>query len=102
MAGFLELENANVSWLLSTLLEDVPETDRSQGKRAYRSLAIEGEEINLSENFQSLHTRVYEETLAGRGISLEEVRPSVELIYNLNHQKIAPESGILHPLLRDR
>lgn len=102
MAGFLELERANVTWLLSTLLEDVPEADRSQGKRAFRSLSIEGEEIDLSENFQSLHTRVYEEVLAGRGVSLEEVRPSVELIYNLAHQKISPESGVLHPLLRDR
>ena len=100
MAGFLELERANVSWLLSTLLEDVPEANRDQGHRAYRSLQVEGEEINLSESFQSLHTRVYEEVLADRGVSLEEVRPSVELLHGLSHQKISLESGILHPFLQ--
>jgi UDP-N-acetyl-2-amino-2-deoxyglucuronate dehydrogenase len=102
MAGFLELERANVTWYLSTSLDDVPEADRALGKRAYRSLAIEGEEIDLSDNFQSLHTRIYEEVLAGRGVALEEVRPSVELIYSLAHQKLSPESGILHPLFRER
>ena len=45
----------------------------------FRSITVDGEEIEFTEGFTDLHTRVYEEILAGRGFGITEARPSIEL-----------------------
>ena len=48
-------------------------------KTTFRSITVDGEELEFSEGFTDLHTRVYEEVLAGRGFGIDEARPSIEL-----------------------
>nr|MCU0982435.1 Gfo/Idh/MocA family oxidoreductase [Pirellulaceae bacterium] len=67
MAGLLELERARVRWFLSVDEDDLPESTRAAGKFAYRSMTLDGQEIEFSDGFTDLHTRVYREILAGRG-----------------------------------
>ncbi len=75
---------------------DLPES--VQGKKTtYRSITVDGEEVEFSEGFTDLHTRSYEEILAGRGFGLKDVRPSIEIVSTFRHQEIAKRSGIVHP-----
>jgi UDP-N-acetyl-2-amino-2-deoxyglucuronate dehydrogenase len=95
-AGFIECERANVSWFLSVDRNDLPAS--VQGKKTtYRSITVDGEEVEFSEGFTDLHTRSYEEVLAGNGFGLVEVRPSIEIVSAFRTQPIAPRSGIVHP-----
>ena len=98
-AGFIECERADVSWFLSVDRNDLPES--VQGKKTtYRSITVNGEEVEFSEGFTDLHTRSYEEVLAGRGFGLDAVRPSIEIVSNFRHQPLQTHSGIVHPFAR--
>ena len=95
-AGFIECERANVSWFLSVDRNDLPAS--VQGKKTtYRSITVDGEEVEFSEGFTDLHTRSYEEVLAGNRFGLSEVRPSIEIVSAFRTQPIAPRSGVVHP-----
>ncbi|MBE0602481.1 MAG: Gfo/Idh/MocA family oxidoreductase, partial [Deltaproteobacteria bacterium] len=85
MAGFLELEKADVRWFLSVDRKDLPPEAERGGKTTYRSITVDGEEFEFSGGFADLHTVVYREILAGRGFGLEEVRPSIDLVHHLRH-----------------
>ncbi len=78
-AGALELERASVLWFLSAEPEDLPFPAQPGVKTTYRSIIVDGEEVEFSEGFTDLHTRVYQELLAGRGFGIEAARPSIEL-----------------------
>jgi UDP-N-acetyl-2-amino-2-deoxyglucuronate dehydrogenase len=75
-AGYLELERARVRWFLSLDSRDLPDAARSAGKTTYRSIVVDGEEVEFSEGFTDLHTESYREILAGNGFGLDDVRPS--------------------------
>ena len=100
MAGFIELERARVSWLLSTRAGDLPFTPQPGVKTTFRSITVDGEEVEFSEGFGDLHTRVYEETLAGRGFRIPDARPSVELTHRIRRTPVTPSDVVLrHPML---
>jgi UDP-N-acetyl-2-amino-2-deoxyglucuronate dehydrogenase len=100
MAGFLELEHANVRWFLSLDRNDIPEEVRTAGKNTFRSITVDGEEFEFSEGFTDLHTLVYQELLAGRGFGLEDARASINLVYDLRNSKPVSVGGKQsHPFL---
>ena len=99
MAGFLELEWADVTWFLSLDREDLPAGYAESGKPAYRSLTMNGREIEFSEGFTELHTTAYKEILAGRGFGLADAKPSVELVYALRSANIVQRPEREHPML---
>jgi UDP-N-acetyl-2-amino-2-deoxyglucuronate dehydrogenase len=84
-AGWLALDRAEVSWFLSADAADLPFQPVPGVKTTYRSIRVDGDEIEFSEGFTDLHTRVYEEVLAGRGFGLKDARPSIALTANLRH-----------------
>ena len=77
--GSLVFEKARVNWFLSVDQKDLPPKAIEQGKRTYRSINIEGQELEFSDGFTDLHTQSYQEILAGRGFRIETARPSVEI-----------------------
>ena len=77
--GSLVFEKARVNWFLSVDQKDLPPKAIEQGKRTYRSISIEGDELEFSDGFTDLHTQSYQEILAGRGFRIETARPSVEI-----------------------
>jgi UDP-N-acetyl-2-amino-2-deoxyglucuronate dehydrogenase len=83
MAGFMELENANVKWFLSIDRSDLPAQMVAEKKGTYRSIAIDGKEIEFSEGFTDLHTLVYKRTLEGKGFGIEDARPSIDLVHKI-------------------
>lgn len=84
-SGFIELQRARVSWKLSIDYLQIPEAVRAAGKRTYRSLTMNNEEIEFSDGFTELHTRSYEAILAGQGFGLADARPSIELAYRIRN-----------------
>ena len=98
-AGYLELENARVRWFLSLDYNDMPASSKASGKRTFRSITVDGEEIEFSEGFADLHTMTYQEILAGRGFGLKEARQSVEMAYTIRNSKPVGLKGDYHPFL---
>jgi UDP-N-acetyl-2-amino-2-deoxyglucuronate dehydrogenase len=99
-AGFLELENARIRWFLSLDHNDLPPAAIEKGQRTFRSVMVEGEEIEFSEGFTNLHTLTYKEILAGRGYGLNDARQSVETAYTIRNSKPAGLTGDYHPFLK--
>ena len=92
-SGVLELKNALVKWFLSINVDHLPADVKKNNKRTYRSLTLEGNEIEFSEGFTDLHTTSYSEILKGNSFGLEDARPSIELAYKIrNFQSSTPPS----------
>jgi UDP-N-acetyl-2-amino-2-deoxyglucuronate dehydrogenase len=100
MSGFIELERANVKWFLSVDKNDLPESSKANNKTTFRSITVDGKEIEFSEGFTDLHTKVYQETLAGRGFGISDARPSIELTYKIRTAEISPKDDLIHPFLK--
>ncbi len=83
--GTLELENANVEWHLSIDANKLPENVKSKNQKTFRSISIDGEEIEFSEGFTNLHTEVYKNILDGKGFGIEDARASIELVHKLRN-----------------
>jgi UDP-N-acetyl-2-amino-2-deoxyglucuronate dehydrogenase len=96
-AGYLECGRAKVRWFLSVDRKDIPAA--ANGKTTYRSITVDGEEVEFSEGFGDLHTRSYEEILAGRGFPLDEIRPSIEIVSALRAGAVTPAVGERHPFV---
>ncbi|MDU9020983.1 Gfo/Idh/MocA family oxidoreductase [Pseudomonas corrugata] len=99
-AGYLEYEKARVRWFLSIDSNDLPEA--VQGKKpTYRSITVDGKELEFSEGFTDLHTASYNEILAGRGYGLEDARHCIETVENIRSLKISDVQGDEgHPFLQ--
>ena len=100
-AGFLQLERARVRWVLSLDSNDIPMKTRKQGLPTYRSITVEGEEIEFSGGFADLHTVSYQDVLNGGGFRLEEARNSINTVFHIRNSKPIGLRGDYHPLLKN-
>ena len=98
-AGYLECGRAQIRWFLSVDRNDLPENVRGQ-KTTYRSITVDGEEVEFSEGFTDLHTRSYEEILAGNGYGIDAVRPSIEIVSSFRTKPAELRVGDQHPFVR--
>ena len=96
-AGTLRLERARVRWFLSIDADDLPQHVVDAGGYAYRSITLDGEEMEFSTGFTDLHTRVYEDILAGRGFGLQEARAAIEIVHQVRNVELSLPSGEPHP-----
>ncbi|MEQ8363080.1 MAG: Gfo/Idh/MocA family oxidoreductase [Cyclobacteriaceae bacterium] len=79
-SGQLKLDRANVSWKLSIDYEGIPDEMKHEGKRTYRSLKLEGEEVEFSDGFADLHIKCYQNLVSGNGFRLRDVVESIKLV----------------------
>jgi UDP-N-acetyl-2-amino-2-deoxyglucuronate dehydrogenase len=96
-AGFLSFEKADVRWFLSVDRNDLPESVKGK-KTTYRSIEIDGEEMEFSEGFTDLHDRSYQAVLEGRGYGLADVRPCIEVVSQFRDLPLAT-TGEQHPFV---
>lgn len=96
-AGFLELKNARVRWFLSVDYNDIPVDLKAKNQRTFRSIAIEGKEIEFSEGFTDLHTDTYRKIIEGKGFGLEEARQSIQTVYAIRNAQVLGLIGNYHP-----
>jgi UDP-N-acetyl-2-amino-2-deoxyglucuronate dehydrogenase len=99
-SGYLEYERARVRWFLSIDAADIPPAGQARGERTYRSIAVDGAELEFSGGFSDLHVRSYEEIFAGRGFGLDENRTAVEIVSQVRTSATS-EKGEKHPMMRD-
>ncbi|MDM8006722.1 MAG: Gfo/Idh/MocA family oxidoreductase [Phycisphaerae bacterium] len=102
VGGYLELERARVRWLLSIDRNDLPVAPAPGKPMTYRSIKVDGQEVEFSEGFADLHTRSYTEILAGRGFPPEEVLNSVEIVSAIRNATPVGLKGDYHPILGTR
>jgi len=102
MSGHVELDRARVTWFLSIKKEDLPADAVKEGKTTYRSITVDGKEIEFTEGFTDLHSKLYAETLSGRGFGIEAARPSIELAYQIRTATVMPTPPAAHPFMRNR
>ncbi len=97
-SGFIEYERASVNWFLSIEFADIPKEQANAGQRTYRSIEIDGQQFEFSGGFNDLHTRSYEEILAGRGFCLDENRTAIATVSEIRKAEIST-FGPHHPFL---
>lgn len=100
--GYLEYANARVRWFLSIDQETLPTQVAAAGQRTYRSITCDGEEIEFSGGFADLHTRSYEEILAGNGFGLEASRGAIETVAGIRSMEVTANPTEAHPFVQDR
>ncbi|MCF8387054.1 MAG: Gfo/Idh/MocA family oxidoreductase [Bacteroidales bacterium] len=99
-AGYMELDKARVRWFLSLDPAHLPEEVVKTGQRTYRSITVEGEEIEFSGGFTDLHTELYRDILSGGGYGMEDARSSIEIVHHIRNAEAIGMKGEYHPLLR--
>ncbi len=100
-AGFLELEKARIRWYLSLRKETIPASARAEGITTFRSITMEGEEIEFSGGFTDLHTESYRNILEGKGFGIYEARKSIEIVHNIRTSQAVGLKGDYHPILKE-
>jgi UDP-N-acetyl-2-amino-2-deoxyglucuronate dehydrogenase len=97
-AGYLRCGRASIRWFLSVDRNDLPPTV-TNGKQTFRSITVDDEEMEFSDGFGDLHSRSYEEIIAGRGFGLNDVRPSVSIVSEFRKAPIELYRGERHPFI---
>ena len=96
VGGALEFDGALIRYFLSINGRDLPADAQGQKQlnKATRRLVMGDRVCELSGDFTKLHTRSYEEIIAGRGFGIADARPAVEIVSGIRHAQ--PDSGAAH------
>ena len=100
VAGFLQLQNANVRYFLSINGDTLPQHVVEQGGKTYRSILIDGKEFEFSSGFTELHTTSYQKILHGEGFRISEARNAIDIVYNIRNAQPVGLVGDYHPLAK--
>ena len=99
-AGYLEFKHARVRWFLSVNYDYIPDEIKASGQRTYRSISIEGKDLEFSSGFADLHTLSYQHILEDNGFTLEDARRSIEIVSEIRTKAVAKNSFNAHPFIR--
>ena len=78
--GEVKLENGSiVKWLLSIDKNLIPTEKLAEGKTTFRSIKVEGKEIDISDGGTDLHGMVYSKIKEGKGdeFNIKEIEPGL-------------------------
>jgi UDP-N-acetyl-2-amino-2-deoxyglucuronate dehydrogenase len=100
MSGMIELKNAEVVWFLSIDKDDLSRYQFDKDKTTFRSIKVDGQEVEFSEGFTELHTTVYQEILKGNGLRIKDARPSIELVHDIRFSETMQKGDLIQPYLR--
>ena len=96
MAGYLELEKARIRWMLSIDEKNLPD-GLPNAQKTYRSITVNGDEVEFSDGFTDLHTESYKSILSGKGFGLDEAKKSIKIVEDLRHMPIMKNMFNEHP-----
>ena len=99
-SGYLEFQHAKVRWFLSVNYDHIPDKIKETGQRTYRSITVDGTEIEFSTGFTDLHTESYKQILSGNGFGLEEAHKSIKIVSDIRNQPIAKKPSNTHPFIK--
>lgn len=95
-AGYFKLKNATVRWFLSVNYNYIPQEIRDNGLRTYRSITVDGDEIEFSGGFTDLHTMSYKDILSGGGFGLDEAYGSIRTVASIRAKEAIGLEGEYH------
>lgn len=98
VAGYLELEQARVRYFLSINADHLPSEALQKNQRTFRAIYVDGEEFEFSEGFTELHTKSYENILAGQGFTVSEARNCIQIVHDIRNAQPIGLKGDYHPL----
>ena len=101
-SGYLEFKRARVRWFLSINYDVLPEEIKALGQRTYRSITIEGEELEFSGGFSDLHTKVYKGIIDKRGYGLDDAKQAIEIVHDIRNAEPVGLKGNYHPLAKNK
>jgi len=101
-SGYLEFQRARVRWFLSINYDLLPEEIKAKGERTYRSISIEGEEIEFSGGFTNLHTKIYKDIISNKGYGLDDARQAIEIVHDIRTKSPIGLKGEYHPFAKKR
>jgi len=87
-AGTLNFEQAKVNWYLSINADNLPNEAKEKCLPTFRTLSIEGQEIEFSKGFTDLHTVSYQKILNGEGYGLIDAKNSIEIVSEIRNSNI--------------
>lgn len=96
-AGYFEFERARVRWFLSINADTLPDEVKAKGMTTYRSITMEGKEIEFSGGFTDLHTMSYQDVLDGGGFEVGEARNAIQIVHDIRHADPVGLVGDYHP-----
>jgi UDP-N-acetyl-2-amino-2-deoxyglucuronate dehydrogenase len=96
-SGYLEFQKARVRWFLSINPETIPEEQKKQGKRTYRLISIDNEELEFSEGFTDLHTESYKSIMSGSGFRAADARTAIDIVHDIRNKVPLGLVGDYHP-----
>lgn len=99
-AGYLEFDKAKVRWFLSINADTIPDELKAKGKRTYRSINIEGQEVEFSDGFTDLHTLSYKDILEGRGFRIGEAKTAIQIVHQIRTSNPLGLVGEYHPFCK--
>lgn len=99
-AGYLEFEKARVRWFLSINYDILPNNIKEKGQNTYRSITVDGLEIEFSDGFFDLHTNSYKEILNGNGFGLDDARQSIEIVHEIRNKELSILNNDYHPMAK--
>lgn len=99
-SGVLRFDGATVRWFLSVNADHLPEEVKAKRQRTFRSITLEGDEIEFSDGFTDLHTESYRQILAGGGFRIEDALPSIQLAHDIRKAEQRGVSEWSHPFAR--
>jgi UDP-N-acetyl-2-amino-2-deoxyglucuronate dehydrogenase len=98
-AGCLKLERASVRWLLSLDSNDLPGAIEDGKPKTYRSITVDGKDVEFSSGFSELHTESYRRILSGEGFRPKDVLPSIQVVSDIRSAVPVGLEGDYHPML---
>jgi len=101
-AGYLEFKQARVRWFLSINYDLIPDDIKAKEQRTYRSITVDGQEIEFSGGFFDLHTKSYEKIIKGNGFGLTDAENAVQLVHDIRNAELSPVTGDYHPLVKHK
>lgn len=96
-AGYFEFAKAKVRWFLSINADTIPDAIKAKGKRTYRSINIDGEELEFSDGFTDLHTLSYKDILNGGGFRIGEAKTAIKMVHEIRNSVPIGLTGNYHP-----
>ena len=81
----MKFRNARVCYFLSINEDTLPPEIKAAGKRSWRSMKINGEEIEFSDGFADLYTKSYRPILSGNGFAISEARTGINIVHEIRH-----------------
>lgn len=99
-AGYLGFKKARVRWFLSINSETLPKQALEKGRSTYRSMTLEGEEIEFSDGFTDLHNKSYQAVLNGEGFRISEALQAIKIVHQIRSTKTIGLVGDFHPFAK--